>query len=151
MNAFTDLFERQNLGQAILSILFVIYLIMGYGVPNWMAEMIDTMMGKLVVLAIFFILFMNSNPILGILGLLVAVHMIYASTAETGTFGLSQYYPTETKKYTNLTAMNQFPYTLEEEIVAKMAPQIEEPEPFTLKPFTPILDNNHDAAPVDNS
>jgi hypothetical protein len=49
---------------------------------------------------------------------------------------------------TNLTAMNHFPYTLEQEVVSKMAPINNTVDPNAVSNFMPVLDNIHDAAPV---
>jgi hypothetical protein len=56
--------------------------------------------------------------------------------------------PTETKKSSNLSAMNQFPYTLEQEVVKKMAPIKQTEDTQTPSTFSPILDNLYDAAPI---
>jgi len=54
--------------------------------------------------------------------------------------------PTEEKKASNLTAFNQFPYTLEQEMVSKMAPI--EHTVYEPSSFVPLLDNTHDALAV---
>jgi hypothetical protein len=145
MNSFTVLFQRENLGQLILCILFVIYLLMGASTPPTVSKMIDTIYGKIFVIVIAVLLFMNSNPILGILGIVVAYELIRHAT---GNYALEQYLPTEKKKSTNLTAMNQFPYTLEQEVVKKMAPVRQTAETRQPVSFHPILDDLHDAAPI---
>ena len=44
--------------------------------------------------------------------------------------------------------MNQFPYTLEQEVVKKMAPIKQTEDTQTPSTFSPILDNLYDAAPI---
>jgi hypothetical protein len=44
--------------------------------------------------------------------------------------------------------MNQFPYTLEQEVVKKMAPAKESYD-YTPSSFSPVLDDTYDAAPID--
>jgi hypothetical protein len=149
MNSFSSLFQRENLGQLILSVLFIIYLILGSKVPTSVAGLIDTVYGKVVVIVIALILFVNSNPVLGILGFIVAYELIRHSSAATGSSALAKYLPTEEKKATAMTAYNQFPYTLEQEMVKKMAPM--KPVPESSKgeyTFNPVLDDSHDAAPI---
>jgi hypothetical protein len=148
MDSFSDLFKRQNLGQVVLCILFIIYLIMGYNMPSSVAGVIDTIYGKIIVVVVALILFSYVNPILGVLGFLVAFELIRRSSLATGTYALNNYIPTEEKKSSNLSAMNQFPYTLEQEVVKKMAPIRVTYDTQTPATFRPILDDNYDAAPI---
>jgi len=148
MEYFKRLMEKKNVLQLILVILFIVYLVFGIKMPNQFAESIDTNIGKIIVWLSALLLFAFSNPILGILGLIVAYEIIQRSTITTGTAALQSYYPTEKKKWSPFTPRNQFPYTLEQEIVKKMAPI--RPVNYTKNKstFKPILDNLHDAAPI---
>ena len=145
-----DLFQKENMGQIILIILFIIYLIMGYNTPEPIASIIDTTYGKIFVILIALVLFAFTNPVLGIIGFLVAYELIRKSSISTGSYGLDKYLPTETKKFTELTALNQFPYTLEQEVVKKMAPIRQQNDTIQEgTTFVPVLDNLYDAAPID--
>lgn len=148
MNYFSELFKKDSMGQVILVILFLIYIIMGYKTPEGLATMIDTIIGKLIIVLFALALLFYCNPILGVLGLFVAFLLIQRSSIANGSAALSAYYPTEKKKYSNLTALNQFPYTLEQEVVSKMAPINNTTDPNAVSNFMPILDNIHDAAPI---
>lgn len=149
MDNFQDLFKKRNIGELLLSILFIIYLIMGYKTPSVLAHVVDTIYGKAAVVLIALILFANSNIILGVLGFLVAYNLITKSEIVTGSYGLNNYLPTEKKKYSALTSYNQFPYTLEQEIVKKMAPiNKSDTSGSNTYSFNPVLDDLHDAAPV---
>ena len=121
---------------------------MGYSTPEPVAGLIDTIPGKIVVIVAALILFATVNPILGVLGLLVAYDLIRRSSISTGTHGLQRYAPSEEKKATQYTAYNQFPYTLEQEVVKKMAPLNRHDEFLGGAPATykPVLDNTRDAA-----
>ena len=144
--------NKGNAGEIVLIILFVIYLIMGYNTPLPLANLIDTTYGKIVVVIVALVLFSHVSIVLGVLGLIVAYTLITNSSVSTGTFALDNYTPTEEKKSNYLTAQNQFPYTLEQEIVKKMtAPctsDLDAPKNYQWKP---LLENNYDAAPVGNS
>ena len=133
--------------ELLLSSLFVLYLVMGYQVPDGVASMIDSTIGKIVVIVIALMLFAYSNPILGILALLVAYQLIKGASVKTGMAALEEYYPTEAKKWTPFTPTNQFPYTLEQEMVKKMATQKFNTE-YVKAPYRPTLDETYDAAPV---
>jgi hypothetical protein len=149
MESLQDLFKKKNMGELLLAILFIIYLIMGYKTPSVIANMIDTTYGKAIVVLVSLLLFANTNPVLGVLGFFVAYNLITKSEITTGTYGLNNYMPTEEKKYSAMTMYNQFPYTLEQEIVKKMAPLNKaDTSGLNTYSFNPVLDDLHDAAPV---
>lgn len=147
MDYFNRLFDKKNMPQLVLSLLFVIYLVMGYKLPESLATMIDSTVGKIVVVVVALMLFAYSNPVLGILALLVAYQLIRGASVKTGMAGLEEYYPTEAKKWSPFTPTHQFPYTLEQEVVKNMTTQKFNTE-YVKAPFSPTLDDTHDAAPL---
>jgi hypothetical protein len=142
-----DYFNKKQMPEVALSILFVLYLVMGFKLPDGVASMIDTTLGKIVVLLVALMMFAYSNPVLGVLALLVAYQFIKNASVKTGMAGLEEYYPTEEKKWTPFTPTHQFPYTLEQEVVKNMTTQKFNTE-YIKAPFRPILDDNHNAAPL---
>ena len=142
-----DYFNKKNMPETILTILFVIYLVMGYKMPEGVATMIDSTIGKIVVVLVALMLFAYSNPILGVLALLVAYQLIKGASVKTGMAALEEYYPTEAKKWSPFTPTHQFPYTLEQEVVKNMTTQKFNTE-YVKAPFKPTLDDTHDAAPI---
>ena len=145
MEYINNLLEKRNMSQLILAILFIIYLVMGLKMPDPVANMIDSSAGKIVVALIALLLFGYSNPILGVLGILVAYQLIKSSSERTGMAALEKYYPTEEKKWSPFTATHQFPYTLEQEVVKEMASQ-KFNDNFVKAPYRPMLDDTHDAS-----
>jgi len=148
MDSLTNLFKKEKMIQLILVILFIVYLIMGYKTPEPIANMIDTLLGKTVIVIIVISLFAYTNPILAVLGLFVAYDLIRRSSLTTGSDALQRYAPSEEKKSSQFTAYNQFPYTLEQEMVKKMAPIIKTNSSYTPSSYKPVLDDLHDAARV---
>lgn len=148
MDNFKDLFKRERKGEILLTILFIIYILMGYKIPESIASVIDTAYGKIIVITIAILLFSYTNPVLGVIGFYVAFDLIKRSSESTGTYALQKYVPTETKKSCELTLYNQFPYTLEQEVVKKMAPINMSYDSNTTSSFDPILYNLHEAAPI---
>jgi hypothetical protein len=147
MDSLKDLFTKKNMPELVLVSLFVLYLVMGYQMPEQVATIVDSTIGKIVVVLVALMLFSHSKPILGILALLVAYQLIKSASVKTGMAGLEEYYPTESKKWTPFTPTNQFAYTLEQEVVKKMASQKFNTE-YVKAPFRPILDDTHDASPL---
>ena len=135
--------------QLALSVLFILYLVMGYQLPENIASIIDTTLGKIVVAIVALALFAYGNPVLGVLALLVAYQLIKGASIRTGMAGLEEFYPTEAKKWSPFTSTNQFPYTLEQEVVKNMTTQKFNTE-YVKPPFKPILEDTHDASPLQN-
>lgn len=148
MESFSSLFKKEHMGELVLVILFIIYLILGLKTPEPIASMIDSLVGKIVIFVIVIYLFMHANPILAVLSLFVAFDLIRRSSMATGLDALQRYAPSEQKKSSQFSAFNQFPYTLEQEVVAKMAPIASAGSSLTQASYKPLLDNLHDASPL---
>lgn len=148
MERFSQLFKKQHMGELVLVILFIVYLILGLKTPEPIANIIDTLVGKIVIILIVIYLFMHANPILAVLALFVAFDLIRRSSAATGIDALKKYAPSEEKKISQFTAFNQFPYTLEQEVVTKMAPIMKSGFSLTQASYKPLLDNLYDASPL---
>lgn len=140
-------FNNKNILQAILTILFVFYLITDKKLPTPVANLIDTPFGKIIIVVLALSLFAYANPLLAILGMCVAYFMINSATIQTGTYGLEEYTPTESKKWSSFEPRRNHSYTLEEEIVKERASQRFNTS-FIKTPWRPILDNNHNASPA---
>jgi hypothetical protein len=151
MDSFSSLFKKEHMGELILVILFIIYLIMGYKTPEPVAGLVDSLGGKIVLFIIVIYLFMHCNPILAVLALFVAFDLIRRSSVATGIDALKRYAPSEEKKSSQFTAFNQFPYTLEQEVVKKMAPIIQSSSSLTPPSYKPLLENLYDASPLNGS
>ena len=151
MDSFTELFKKEHTGEFILIVLMIIYLILGLKTPEIIAVMVDNVIGKVVIILIVIYLFMHANPILAVLAALVAFDLMRRSNDATGLGALSAYAPSEKKKMSQFTAFNQFPYTLEQEVVAKMAPIVRSGSSLTPPSYKPLLDNLHDASPLNSS
>jgi len=147
MSSFSSLFQKEHMGELLLAILFIVYLIMGYKTPQPVANIVDTIIGKIVVFGIVIYMFSNSNPILAVLTLMVAFDLVRRSYVATGNFGLNNFGLSEAKKSSQFTALNQFPYTLEQEIVAKMAP-VKNGASLKKPSYKPIMDNLYNASKI---
>jgi hypothetical protein len=151
MDSLTNLFKKEHTGQLILVVVFVIYLILGYKTPANIANLVDTLVGKIVILIVVLYLFMHANPILAVLAMFVAFDLLRRSSLSTGLGALEKYAPTEEKKMSQFTAFNQFPYTLEQEVVSKMAPIVRSGSSLMPSTYKPLLDNLHDASQLNAS
>ncbi len=151
MESFSSLLKKEHMGELVLVVLFIIYLIMGLKTPEPVAGLVDTLVGKIVIFVIIIYLFMNANPILAVLALLVGFDLIRRSSMATGIDALQKFAPSEEKKSSQFTAFNQFPYTLEQEVVAKMAPIMKSGSSLSQASYKPLLENLYDASPLNGS
>jgi len=151
MASFSSLFKKDKMGEHLLMLLFIIYLIMGYKTPESVANAVDTLAGKIVLLVIVIALFLYTNPLLAVLSLFVAFDLIRRSSKTTGLDALQKYQPSEVKRQTQFSAYNQFPYTLEQEVVKKMAPIVHNGSSLTKPSYKPYIENLHDASPLNGS
>jgi hypothetical protein len=144
MEYLNSLMEKRNMPQLILVVLFIIFLIMGNKLPSGISSLIDTNVGKIIVIVSALALFIYTNPILGILGIFVAYELIKRSSVSTGSVGLDMYMPTEERKWSRFDATHQFPYTLEQQVVKEMT-NLKFNDVPTKASWQPVLDETYDA------
>jgi hypothetical protein len=136
--------------QKILAALLAVYIVFHLQTTDFLAPMIDTLFGKVVVVVVALTLFAHSGPLVGILGLIAAYELINRSSMTTGTYGLNNFIQTEVKKVkqmANMNNMNNTSVTLEEEVVDNMPPYVSDTH-VTQASYKPILCSTKDAAPL---
>ena len=116
--------------------------------PMFMVKAIDTIYGKIVLFVLAINIFANVNKVAGVLAFIAAYTMIDRASKKSGTFAITNYLPSEEKKVLDFSKFNDYPYSLEEEEVARMAPIVVN-ETSTGSDYKPVLDALHDAAPTD--
>ena len=141
-----DFTDKKYMGQHILTVVFIIYLILGIKPMHSVAQIIDTLPGKIVVLLIALAIFIFTNPILGVVGFFVAYDLIRRSSVSTGSYGIDNYLPNEESKAAKMSSYNQYPYTLEQEMVKKMVPAVD--KDMTKASYVPMMNDTYDAAPA---
>ena len=122
MNYLKLLLKEVKSHELVVGAILIIYILAGVSTPGFLADLVDTTIGSIVVIILACSLFVNVHPVLGVIGLIAAYELLKRSSSATGNGALIKYLPTEHKKGQVLSAMNQFPVTLEEEVVRKMAP-----------------------------
>jgi hypothetical protein len=148
MEKITSLLNKEHRSEFVLAILLVIYLVMGFKTPDTVANAVDTLPGKVVIIVIVISLFTYYHPVLAVIAMFAAFDLIRRSSESTGLDSLQKYVPTEEKKVSQFNAYNQFPYTLEQEMVSKMVPMRNSGTSITQSSFKPVLDDLHNAVSV---
>ena len=151
MSSFSSLFKKEHRGELVLTIILIVYLILGLKTPQPVAFLVDNMVGKIMIFVIVIYMFLYKNPILAILSLFVAFDLMRRSSSSMFNSVMQTYIPSEYNKMGQFTAFNQFPYTLEQEVVKKMAPIVQSGSVLNKASYKPLLDNLYDASPVNAS
>lgn len=128
-----------NPSYLVLSLLMVVFIVMEVTPPSNICMLVDTIVGKAVVIMVALGLF-SLDTLMGIVGIVAAYIFIMrcSKKEEVRTFS-----PSEMKKSKHLSAMNQFPMTVEEEVIDKMLPRT---NPDLQSPdYKPTLNNLHNA------
>jgi len=92
-------FKYARKHEMLLTVLIILYIVLNVPTPHSIAPYIDTPLGNIVVAVIALSLFTHSHAVVGVLGLFAAYVLIRRSGS-----------------------LNQFPVTLEEQMVALRAP-----------------------------
>ena len=147
MELFNKLIKPNNRHHLLLLIVMVIYIMFNIQTPQLLASVIDNIYGNIGVLVVAVYLIMKVNPVVGIVALYAAYELIQRSSGMTGSAGIQKYLPSQFKQNSHLTAFNQFPITLEEEVVKQMAPLVETNGPSHLQ-YIPASDNTYSAMSI---
>lgn len=129
----------------ILSVLLSVFIIFDIKIPLLLAELVDNVIGKILVFVIALCL-LSLNVLSGAIGLIAAYVLIHRSSHTTGESAKRIYVPTETKKSKHLVAMNEFPVTVEEEVINNMLPVTN--HNYSAPVYKPVLDSFHDSAEI---
>ena len=114
-----DAFNACRKHEMLLTVLIVMYIVLNVPTPDVIASYVDTPLGNIVVVLIALSFFTHSHPVVGVLGMFAAYVLIRRSSSSSA---IEAYVPSEKRKSEELSAYNQFPVTLEEQMVALRAP-----------------------------
>lgn len=116
-------FKKMSQLEAILAIMFALFVVLPIDMPDILAGMIDSTIGLVGLFALTVYMFFNMSPVLAVLFIFVAYELLRRSSNKTGKAIIMQHTPSQEKKDAKMKKMNPVKKeTLEEEIVDKMAP-----------------------------
>jgi len=154
MKVLKSLFETKNIDQLILTILFLVFILFHIPIPQTISIFLSSTWGVVLVVLITIILIMRSNPILGVLSIFVAYTLIsramqiYNVNYQGGLKNLTQYAPKQKTYPSPFTPTNQFPMTLEAELVQKIAPICPENAILQKATYHPFVENIYNSASI---
>jgi hypothetical protein len=123
-------------------IVFILYIIYPFDTPEFVASSVDSPLGMIIMFCITVFLFMNANPLLGVLYIFVVYELLRRSGQFTGKVAMIQYTPSQANKDVELKKMNPpQPKTLEEDIVEQRGPiHRTPPTQYADSNFKPVAD-----------
>lgn len=136
----------------VLIALFLIFIVFQIEIPQFLAEWIDTPVGIAGVIIVAIYMFLYTTPILGVISLVAAYELLRRSSLKTGKFAIPMYLPTQENRDVKMEVLNapvvaSQANTLEEEVVAKMAPiGVSDTNLAVIETtFRPVNENIHNA------
>ena len=126
----------------ILATLLIIFIVSDVQVPDMVAELVDTALGKIIVAMVALSLF-GAHPVVGAIGLVAAYQLVIRSE---GHYAMTTYMPSEKRKSEVLSIINQFPTTVEEEVIANQIPYVFKHTSSGNSPYKGVQDKLHGAA-----
>ena len=142
----TDLLKimKKDTHHYVLSVLLIIFIVSDIRITGVVGELVDTILGKIVVIMVALSLF-GAHPVVGAIALVAAYQLIMRSQ---GLQAAALYLPSERKKSRVFTAMNQFPVTIEEDVISKQIPDVFKRNAQGNSPYKGVQDKLHGAAKI---
>ena len=120
-----NLFKSMTPIEMVLLVVFVLYIVLPIETPEMIAPSIDSPLGMLVMFCITLYLFLYSNPVLGVLYILVAYELLRRSSKKTLRSDTIQHVPSNEKRDEQIRTeqpVANSELSLEEEVIAQRAP-----------------------------
>lgn len=140
MKLLNSLLRPKNRHNLVVVVLMMLYILFDVKTPKPLASLFDSVLGNVVVAGFAISLFMRGHTVVGVLGLVAAYVFVKRASVATGSDAQRKFLPTEQKKNQQFSAFNQFPVTLEEEVVNSMQP-LSTHSPATNAEYKPTLDS----------
>jgi len=147
MELINQLLKKGKQHELALLAMFVVYILVDIKTPHAISSLVDNVYGNLVVLVLAFYVLLQMNSIVGVVAMIAAYELIRRSSIATGTAAIKRFLPSELKKGKHFSAFNQFPVTLEEEMVDKMAPLVKHSGAPNLH-YKPVEDDSINASTI---
>ena len=128
-----------------LGLLLILFIVIDVSIPLDLANLIDTIVGKTVVVLVIFSL-LTYNKLVGVLAIVAGYLLIMRSMNTSGKTNM-KYLETETKKYKKMKSFNvKHKTTVEEDVINNMLPMTNNVK--IISKFKPIQGNLHAAKKI---
>ena len=160
MSALTRFTKKYSRNQQILGVLLLIFILFRINLPYGAARFVGSFPGMIVIVAVVIYLFIKEGTVLGMLGLVAGYQLLsrvgflvnnkldFLNDPGIPTYNNVQtLLPNKTVNGMTFSPLNQFPPTLEQDVISNLVPIVKNNDPPHLK-YRPALERQHDAAPV---
>jgi len=130
--------------EMLLGGLFICFIVFDIPIPKELGIAINSLVGNIVVLVCALYLFVHVHPAVGILGLYAAYELL--RQVNSGISPIPNNATLENRKDFDKLAENQFPVTLEEEIVKKRIPEVNTSTYTSGASYKPVLEDDHQSS-----
>ena len=128
---------------SILAVLMALFIILDVKIPFQMANLIDTIVGKTVIIILIFAL-LTFNKFVGVLAIVAGYMLVMRSMNMVGNKNM-RYLDSENSKYYKMQNLNiKHKRSVEEDVINNMLPRVAN-ENVLSSDFKPIQGNLHDA------
>jgi hypothetical protein len=132
----------------LFGVLLTLYIVLNVQTPDMLAPTLDSIYGTVLIVLFVILIAFQTTPVLGLLAAIAGYFLIKrsgsGSSSSSGDFDLQDYLPSSAAVQYKVA----LPASLEEEIVAHMAPLVTFDAPASVD-YKPVLAAQYDAAPVD--
>jgi len=84
MNYLKLLLKEVKSHELVVGAILIIYILAGVPTPGFLADLVDTTIGTIVVIVLACSLFVSVHPVLGVIGLVAAYELLKRSGSATG-------------------------------------------------------------------
>ena len=140
-----------NTSDVVLSIFFIVYLLIGTKTPLIIANSVNTVIGKFVLLFMAILFIIYASPIVSILFIIVIYELIIRSKTyiqtnyQQGLKSLAQYPEDTTLIYCPDNTLKEVPRTLEQDVIEQMVPPCASNTPLMKASYKPMLEDANNA------
>ena len=134
----------------ILSLVLILFIIFPIDIPRELGALVDSVLGKIVVVVMVLNLFM-AHPVVGAIGAVAGCELVKRSAGQAGAHStvMSKFIPSEKAKTSNLNMYNQFPVTVEEIVIKSKLPySFNLSNPADNASYKPIQEDMHSATAI---
>jgi predicted membrane protein len=136
--------SKMSIFEMVLFVAFLLYVVLPIKTPDVLAPYIDSVFGTIFLFCITVSLFVYTNPVLGVLYILVAYEVLRRSSSKGGNSRavIMEYTPSQDNKDYDIRNMNPpVEKTIEEEVIEMRAP-IGKPQQteYVNTSFKPVAD-----------
>jgi len=133
-----------KLHEMVLGGLLILFSVLDIHVPTVLGTAINSLAGNIIVLVGALYLFACVHPLVGVFGLYAAYELMIRSIPAISPIPNNA--NLETRKDFDKLAKNQFPGTLEEEIVKQRVPKVNKSAYISGASYKPILEDSHQSS-----